>query len=333
MSRVTIVTAAKIDNERSLEWFREMLGSVKKQTFTDWEMIVVNDHSKVSWRPLSALFEDKRIHGMQAKHDAPSVARARNQAADNATSKLLLPVDADDRLKPNALKRFLTAWDNKGNQLGIVYSDVIMFDDDTSKYFKAMPYSFDALLQNTYMTVACLHTKESWERIGGWKPQMDVGLEDWEYWVRAGELGICGFHLPEALYEYRRHSTGRMSKLQADRNRWNESYQKLRALHQETYSGRRPVGCCGGSGPLPAHKPVPNSRQPRQDIINQRAPIQNAIKIMYVGARGGSFGMKGITGRRYRIPGVGVAFTVDAPDATFFGKFNQGRDFIKVKVQ
>lgn len=333
MARVSIVTAAKIDNERSLGWFREMLESVKRQTFTDWEMIVVNDHSKVSWRPLSALFDDKRITGMQPKHNEASVSRARNQSADNASSKLLLPVDADDRLKPNALKRFLAAWDAKGSQSGIVYSDVIMFDDDTSKYFKSMAYSFDALLKNTYMTVACLHTKKSWERIGGWKPQMDGGLEDWEYWIRAGELGVCGFHLPEALYEYRRHSGGRIAKLQADGNLWNTSYQKLRSLHQETFSGRKPMGCCGGTGPLPAHKPTPNSRQARQDIIDQRAPVQNAVKIAYVGARGGSFGMKGITGRRYRIPGVGTAFTVDAPDAAFFGKFNQGRDFIKVKEQ
>lgn len=332
MPRVSIITAAKIDNDNGLEWLREMIESIKLQSFQEWELLIVNDHSKTSWRPLGALFaNDERIRGIKANHEHASVSRARNQAVGAATAKLILPVDADDRLKPNALKRFLTAWDQKGHQKGIVYSDVLMFDDDTSRYYKSMPYSFNALLKNTFMIVGCLHTKNSWDRIGGWKSELDSGLEDWEYWIRAGELGICGFHLPEPLYEYRRHSNGRIAKLQSNANLWNISYQKVRSMHQETYNGRRPMGCCGGSGPLPAHKPA-NQAQARQDIINDRAPVQNAVKMVYIGSRRGSFGMKGLTGRRYRIPGKGQVFTVEAADASFLGKFNNGRDFVKARM-
>ena len=330
-ARVSIITPAKITGNNGLKWLREMITSIKNQTFSNWELVVVNDNSTISWQPIAVEFNDERVSGMNANNDESSVARARNQAVRKASADLILPVDADDKLSPNALKRMLKAWDQKGHQKGIVYSDVLMFDQDTSRYYKSMPYSFDALLKNTFLTVGCLHTKKSWERIGGWKPQLDGGLEDWEYWIRAGELGICGFYLPEPLYEYRRHSNGRIAKLQADKNLWNTMYQKIRAIHQETYNGRKPVGCCGGAArALPTHKPS-GKREARQDIQMQRAPVVQPSHIVYVGHRRGAFGMRGLTGRRYRVPGVGKPFTVEHADAVFFKKYNHGRDFTYIK--
>jgi len=329
MTTVSIVTPALIKNAKALAWLRESIQSVKHQTFTDWEMIIVNDHSSVSWKSLAPMFEDPRIHGLKPVHESPSVARARNQAAKRAQGRLLLPLDADDKLTPNALKRFMEAWKAKGHKSGIVYSDVLMFDSDTSKYYKSMPYHFNSLLKNTFMTVGCLHRKSDWERAGGWKPQLDMGLEDWEYWITLGELGVCGFHLPEPLYEYRRHSDGRIAALRGSPAKWDTAYQKLRALHQDTYNGRRPVKCCGGSAAPP--KRTPAKSNVRTDVMMANAAIQNPVKIVYVGNRAGSFGMRGVSGRRYRIPGKGVPFIVQAEDAVYLGKFNHGRDFTGIK--
>ena len=136
MPRVSIITPAKIDNDRSLGWLREMIESVLKQTFSEWELLVVNDHSKVSWRPIANMFDDDRVYGLKSPHESPSVARARNFAVSKSTTKLLLPVDADDKLHHGGLKRFLDAWDQRGHQEGIVYTDVEMFDEDTSRYYK-----------------------------------------------------------------------------------------------------------------------------------------------------------------------------------------------------
>ena len=90
--------------------------------------------------------------------------------------------------------------------------------------------------------------------------------------------------------------------------------------------------CCGSPAvSVQTYKPA-SQRQARQDIVDQRAPIQDAVNVVYVGGRRGAFGMKGLTGRRYRVPGVNKPFTVDAADAVFFGKYNHGRDFIRTST-
>lgn len=334
MTAISVIMPALIKNERSLKWLREAIQSIKRQTFTDWELIIVNDHSKISWKPIAPMFDDNRIYGLKPDHEASSVARARNQAARRAQSKLLLPLDADDKLLPDALHRFMVAWKSHGHKQGIVYSDVLMFDNDTSKYYRSMPYNFNTLLKNTYMTVGCLHRKSDWKRAGGWKPELDMGLEDWEYWITLGELGVCGFHLPEPLYEYRRHSNGRIAGLRGAPHKWDMAYQKLRSLHINTYNGRRPVGCCGGGASASSKMNLAKKASAKSlptDMQMANAAVQNPVKIVYIGRRTGGFGMRGVSGRRYRVPGKGTPFTVQAEDAIFFGKYNHGRDFTGVR--
>ena len=311
--KISIITPAKVRAQEEFDWLGEAIASVADQSYQDWEMIIVDDGSPVAIRPLQDSIEDERVKWFHT--EGVGAATARNLAADRAMGELLLPLDADDKLAPEALQRFWEAWKGGGEQQGIVYSDVMIFGEDFSKVYAAPEYDFGTLLRNTFMSIGCLHRKGAWNRIGGWRMDMEGGLEDWEYWVHMGEQGVCGYHVAEPLYWYRQNPRGRLRHLKEDQAKFNAQYQKMREIHRDTYDGRWPVGCCGGR---------------RAEAKQNRAPVAMAdmVEIRYAGPRQGSFVVLGQESRtRYRVPGAGKTFMVDPRDVAFFRSFRHGREY------
>jgi glycosyltransferase involved in cell wall biosynthesis len=332
MSKVSVITPAHITTEQKMVWLKEAIQSVLDQSEPDWEMVIVNNCSTDDQRILDILkpvWGDNRIKAYKYEHEA-NVCVARNLAAHHATSKLILPLDADDRLRRDAIKLFLDTWEMGGKDQGIVYSDVLMFDDNTHRYIKAPEYNFKTLLRKLIMPVGCLHRKSDWERCGGWLDDMKTGLEDWEYWIRLGAKGVCGYHVNADLYHYRRHIHSRYTALrQNDSKSYDLAYTKMRELHKDLYNGRFPMGCCPGGGVAPG---------PQRGVQQQRVPVaslQNPVRVMYNGKRKGSFYVTGrATGIKYLVPGrdrllissfgqVGV----DERDVNHILSLNIGRDF------
>lgn len=308
---ISIITPAKARVEEERDWLREAIDSVLQQDFERWEMVIVDDASNVSIAEVQAETDDERIRWFHTK--GIGAASARNQAAVQAEADLLLPLDADDKLAPGALTAFWNAWRSGGEQQGIVYSDVLKFGQDWQKLFAAPEYDFQTLLTNTYMSIGCLHKKGAWNRAQGWRRDMEEGLEDWEYWVHLGELGICGYHIPEPLYWYRENPRGRLLWLKEDNTRFQRAYQKMRSLHLETYNGRWPVGCCGGK----------KTKAQTQEVVQS-----GMVELRYSGGKQGSFTMRGRESREYyRVPGSGGTLRVKAEDVPFFQALHRGQDF------
>lgn len=322
---VSIITPALVKDREALSWLTEAIASVDGQSARDrLEMIVVNDRSPV---PLDGV-RDRFPWVRFADAAGRGVSDARNQAAEMARAPLLLPLDADDKLAPRAVDLFLGAWARRGN-CGVIYSDVVAFGRDFARVYLAPDFSFDKLLHATFMSVGCLHERASWERVGGWRRDMTGGLEDWEYWIALAELGICGKHLPEPLYFYRRHALGRLAWLRGGgAERFRESYARMRDLHIDSYNGKRSttMGCCGG-GRAPA--PAPRSKE-------AMIATSGLVTMVYVGARIGSFmTLGGVTRTRYFISGQGELVKIQESgqtgvkeaDVQWFRSVNGGRDF------
>ena len=98
--------------------------SVIKQTFENWEIIVVDDGSTDDTEVICKEFADKdsRIRYIKEKNKGPSSAR--NLGIREAKGEFVLLLDSDDILMPNALEELLR--EQKKNNCDIVYSDVIV---------------------------------------------------------------------------------------------------------------------------------------------------------------------------------------------------------------
>jgi len=158
---------------------------------------------------------------------------------------------------------------------------------------------------------------------------MDVGFEDWEYWISMGEIGVCGFHVDDMLYWYRRNPGGRLSQIKSDGMRKELEAKKLmRDLHQESYNGRYTEVCCGNA--------VRQTGKNRPQNLPAFVPIDASKSVVvYVGNRDGSFHLTGRpSGVQYYIPGrnqqvedlAGHPGVLD-DDVQWFRKMKGGRDF------
>lgn len=316
---VATITPIRAKNEFDVLWLDECLATIYGQSVQPAEVIVVDDHSVQDLGSVREKWHDAIWLNAEGK----GVSAARNQAADRARSPLLLPVDADDKLGRPAIELMAGAFSGEG----IVYSDVIFFGPDWSKVYLAEEYDFKKLLHATFMTVGCLHRKEDWRRVGGWREDMTRGLEDWEYWIALGEMGVCGTRVPVPLYWYRRHSQGRLAWLKSNLPLWQQAYLRMRELHQDSFNGRFPMGCCSGGGVAPQ----------KSDITKavHNIPQEQIVDVQYTGKRYSFELTGGVTKTRYYIPGPGEMVTmtpvgrqgVRREDVPWFLSIRGGRDY------
>jgi glycosyltransferase involved in cell wall biosynthesis len=87
-----------------LEGLRRAIDSVRVQSHTDWEMIIVNDNPGDDTKYLVRAYADPRIIFIeQEKNSGANAARNRGLDAVNADSDRVLFLDDDDYLTPDAL--------------------------------------------------------------------------------------------------------------------------------------------------------------------------------------------------------------------------------------
>lgn len=185
----------------------ETVTSALNQTFTDLEVIVVDDGSTDRTAAALAEFGD-RVH---VHHQANAgVAQARNAGVDLATGSWIAFLDADDLWLPEKLERQLAASDaplrytdrfNIGarGDLPVVQSEVTpMREGDVF---------LPLLLEGNFITnSSVLMRRELFHELGGFASGVSPA-EDWDLWLRAAErhrVGLC----PDQLVRYRFHADG-----------------------------------------------------------------------------------------------------------------------------
>lgn len=83
-------------------YIEETLKSVLNQTFTNYEIIIINDESTDESQTIVNQFNDKRIRLFNQKNQG--VSAARNLGIEKSTGKLIAFLDADDYWFPNHLQ-------------------------------------------------------------------------------------------------------------------------------------------------------------------------------------------------------------------------------------
>ncbi len=189
------------------EFFDETLQSLKRQTFADFEIIIVNDASD---EPKSqALLEqlrqrdDLRVIDRSTRGD---LSAARNTGVRSARSENVFFLDPDDLLHPTALEKLLWLL-LLSPEIGFVYTGVVHFGEQSGVCID--PYDVERLKHENFLTSAALVRKSVYLGVGGMEENIKLLFEDYDFWLRLAALGIHGKLLPEALFYYRRHHAGR----------------------------------------------------------------------------------------------------------------------------
>jgi glycosyltransferase involved in cell wall biosynthesis len=179
------------------------------------------------------------------RQENAGVAAARNAGFEASDSELLLMVDADDRLTPDALDVLrppLEAHPEVGYCYGLMkligaWSGVLRFPDFD-------PY---ILLHRSIAGAQLgLVRRRCWEDARGFDPAID-GYEDWDFCLSALERGWVGLQIDRVTHEYRKHER---SGNEEHRRRYRHVYRQIRAKHAGLFARRAEFAKQSDLGPL-----------------------------------------------------------------------------------
>lgn len=215
------------------QYLDEAVDSVLRQTYQDFEIIVVNDGSTDA-ATNQLLQAYSKPHTQVIHTENQGVAAARNRGVSAAKGEYILPLDADDKIHASYLEKAVEVLDQH-DRVGIVYGDVEFFGEKTGKW-ELPPYRFPEVLISNVIVCSGLYRKADWEKVGGYKPNMKEAWEDYDFWLSLIELGVEVFHIPEVLFFYRRHSDSRDRVEPGNIGKLVRSYAQLFRNHLDLYT-------------------------------------------------------------------------------------------------
>jgi len=190
---------------------REALDSVVRQSYSNWEAIVINNFSTDNTKQVVAGFCDSRMSLFDFANYGV-IAASRNYGIRFAKGDYVAFLDSDDLWGPEKLKRCLETLQERGEDW--VCHGERWFGDGMDKdvmYGPAERASFDQLLfrGNCISTSAVIVKLEPLKKLGGFQEHVDiVTAEDYDLWLRLARSGCKIIFIKEILGAYRIHPNG-----------------------------------------------------------------------------------------------------------------------------
>lgn len=190
------------------EYLKEAVDSVLSSTYENIEIIVVNDGStkNVEFLKTFSAPKTKIIHQQNQ-----GVALARNNGIKASNGKYILPLDADDKIYSTYIEKAVNVLENN-EKIGIVYCEAEFFGQVAGKW-RIAGYSFPEILWTNSIFNSAVYRKVDWQKVGGYKKEMDLGFEDWEFWLNLIESGTEVYKISEVLFLYRQTDLSRSGSL------------------------------------------------------------------------------------------------------------------------
>lgn len=195
----------------------ETITSVQQQTFSDFEIIVINDGSTDRTLELLESIKDERIKIFS--YENGGLAAARNRGISHATGEFIAFLDADDMWTADKLELQLLAL-QKHPEAGVVYS-WSQFMDEKGKLTYVVDdrliegYVYEKLLINNFLNngSCVLIRRQAIESVGEFDSACK-GCEDWDFYLRLA----VDWHfvlVPKPQIIYRQSSNSMSSKVEA----------------------------------------------------------------------------------------------------------------------
>ena len=194
-----------VPNYNSGELLEKAIRSCQQQTYSDWEMIVVDNNSDDCSGALVGKLNDFRIRQIQIDNHG-IIAASRNLGASFATGTYLAFLDADDTWNPDKLNLVKSAIDRENSEfiyhkLKRVPKRRYLRPNTGSNYRKSQ---IDILMAgNRIPNSSVVMSRRLFSKLGGFdeSPEL-VASEDFDLWIRVADTKTPMFFLHRVLGTY-----------------------------------------------------------------------------------------------------------------------------------
>ncbi|HZF08527.1 MAG TPA: glycosyltransferase [Thermoanaerobaculia bacterium] len=183
------------------EFLIEAVASAERSAPERAELLIVNDGSQEA-RTQEVLAVLRQAGYTVIDQENGGLAAARNTGVRAARGRYLLPLDADNRLRPGFPAAALAVLD-AAPEVGVVYGDRQEFGC-RNRRVEVPELDLDGLLRANYIDACAVFRREVWEQCGGYDGTMPaMGWEDWDLWIGAAERGWRFHRLKDVTFDYR----------------------------------------------------------------------------------------------------------------------------------
>ncbi len=189
-------------------FIKESIMSVLAQTYTDYEIIVINDGSTDKSEKILTPYIKKGII-RYFYQDNQGFANAKNRAIRESEGEYIAWLDYDDVWLPNRLSKTVNIMDKDKNTV-VVGSYCGYIDENGKKLPLVYPYrekgviNFYLFPRNKIMTGSALIRKSVLLENDLWFEQQFFPADDYHMWLKLSFHGKM-IIIPEILYHYRIH--------------------------------------------------------------------------------------------------------------------------------
>ncbi|MCT4614491.1 MAG: glycosyltransferase [Marinifilaceae bacterium] len=228
----------------SAQFINQTIDSVITQSYTNWEMIIVDDSSSDKSREIISLYQkkDARIKSIFLKENV-GAAEARNKALEIAKGNYIAFLDSDDLWKSNKLMKQIEFMAK--NQYAFTYTayDIINEAGQFRNKIISVPkmINYNQYLKNTI--IGCLTVVIDKNQVGDFRMPNIRSSHDMALWLLIMKRGFIAHGLNENLASYRIVSTSNTSnKLKAAKEVWKvyrevEQLSVLKSLYSFIFYG------------------------------------------------------------------------------------------------
>jgi len=213
------------------QYIEQAIASVLNQSFSNWELIVVDDGSPDNCssvvRHIQSTSRNRRIRLLRQPN--MGLAAARNTGIRFSLGEWIVCLDSDDLLHPRYLSTIANAI-SQNLDLGLFYANQQFFGESNWRW-DIPRYTREKLLYQGLFPVQTAFRYRDWETVGGFNSALPYGDEDWSFWISLARMHSRAWKSDEylLLYRFKHNSMNRVKES------FPESQCYLQTLHHDLY--------------------------------------------------------------------------------------------------
>ena len=268
------------------------LESVRAQSLAELDLVIIDDASTdrslevaLGWtRAYAGRFN--RVSVIR-NHANAGLGSTRNAAFSAAETPYVLPLDADNLLRPRCCQELLAAMQRSG--CAFAYPVIQEFGGRTG-LMGTDPYHPSRFVGGNYIDAMALIARSAWSAAGGYA-SMRQGWEDYDFWCAVAEVGLGGYAMGgEPLADYRVHAASMLAQVTDGRDVKNRVIDAIERRHSWVTVSRpleaKPLKVVAEPEPPPAapglHRLMPILRCPetggRLELVDGRLRTQDGSR-------------------------------------------------------
>lgn len=181
------------------QYIEQAVNSALNQTYSNIEVIVVDDGSDLRTKKVLKKLEPKITRLLTQENQGQSTAR--NVGIRESKGEYVLVLDSDDYFEFTFVEKAVLALQQSNIKIVacyiVRYWNKIKIDE-----YHHQGGDLSVLILNNQATGSVMFRKEDFTKVGGYDEAMRKGFEDWEFYIRVLKNGGSFYVIPEPLFNY-----------------------------------------------------------------------------------------------------------------------------------